>query len=53
MRYFRAFYASEESISWSDSLQPIHSEFDDKVFILPYRRSGYSDELRENFCAPA
>ena len=51
MRYFRAFYASEESTSWTDSLQPIHSEFDDKVFVLPYRRSGYSDELRENFCA--
>lgn len=50
MRYFRAFFTSEESNSWMDSLQPIHDEFNDKVFVLPYRRNGYS-ESAENFVA--
>lgn len=51
MRYFRAFYASEESISKMDSLQPIHVEFDDRVFVLPYRHGGHSEESAERFCA--
>lgn len=51
MRYFRAFYASEESTSRMDSLQPIHVEFDDRVYVLPYHRNGFSDELPERFCA--
>lgn len=50
MRYFRAFYTSEESVSWTDALEPIHDEFDDRVFALPYRRNGYSEEAPERFC---
>lgn len=49
MRYFRAFYASEDSVSWRD-LQPVHAEFDNKVYVLPYHRSGYS-ESPESLCA--
>lgn len=50
MRYFRAFYTVDRDDDTDlRSLQDIHKEFDDKVFVLPYHRVGWGNEM--NFAA--
>lgn len=50
MRFFRAFYLIHEGDDVDiRSLQPIHGQFDDKVFALPYRRTSGWDGAQETF----
>lgn len=55
MRYFRAFYDIDEETSDRMSfrnLAAIHAQFENRVFVLPYHRSGWCDsEGKERFAA--
>ncbi len=50
MRFFKAFYLihDEDDVD-TRSPKVVHQQFDDKVFALPYRRTGYWDDAQEAF----